>query len=85
MKQWIVSSYLIFLASWNVVAQTPQNVTVGEGRGESIWDSTGTIIAVIGFLLLIIISRKWSKKIHEKRDELASRDQEEKSSSQEEK
>lgn len=85
MKQWIVSIYLIFYASWNVVAQTPQNVTVGEGRGESIWDSTATILAVIGFLLLIIISRKWSKKIHEKRDELARRDSEDKAPSDENK
>lgn len=58
------------------IAQTPQNISPGKGKGESIWENTSTIVLIVVFILLMIISRTWSKRVHSKRDEIASSDKE---------
>ena len=71
----LVSIFIIYQLA--ALAQTPQNVDRGKGRGESIWDSPWTIAFLIGFFVLMIISRTWSKRIHQKRDNESQKDQEE--------
>lgn len=50
--------------------QTPQNVTVDSGESESLWSSKVGIIIFVVFVVLLIVGRTWSKKIHKKRDKL---------------
>ncbi len=70
----VVLASFMFLHSWS---QTPQNVTQsGDDKNESLWNSTSAIIFVAVLILLLIVGRGWSKKIHEKRDELSNKDRE---------
>lgn len=71
--------YLILFCFVNVTvwSQTPQNVTqLDDENKESLWTSTSAIIFVAALILLLIVGRTWSKKIHEKRDELTDKDKE---------
>jgi len=61
----------------NLFAQTPQNVNLGDDENKSLWDSTSAIIFVAVIILLLIIGRTWSKKVHQKRDEMSRKDKEE--------
>ncbi len=57
------------------LAQTPQNVTqLDDSEKDSLWNSTSAIIFVAILILLLIVGRTWSKKVHEKRDELSNKD-----------
>lgn len=78
---------ILFVAfnSLTLLAQTPQNINPDSGKGNSMWDSTTTIIFIAAFILLLIISRTWSKSINKKRDELSKRDKEEKEEGKEKK
>lgn len=53
------------------MAQAPQNVTVGKGKDESIWESSTALMIVVLILFIMIVTRTWSKRIHKKRDDLA--------------
>ena len=65
---------LVTLDAWS---QTPKNVTQLDNESkESLWSSTSAIIFVAVLILLLIVGRTWSKKIHEKRDELSNKDKE---------
>ena len=75
--QLLIFSLVSFLYSF---AQTPQNIDRGKGRGESMWDSTTTIILIAAFIILMIVSRTWAKKVRNKRDERSEKDNSEKSS-----
>jgi hypothetical protein len=66
------------LFSVPVYAQRPQNIDIGKGRNESIWDSPWTIALLVGFVILMIVSRSWSKKIHARRDSESEKDKKEK-------
>ncbi len=68
----------------DLLAQRPQNVDIGKGRGESAWDSTTTILLIIAFFLLMFISRRWSKKIQDKRDQLSKKNYEDEAPSESE-
>jgi F0F1-type ATP synthase membrane subunit a len=68
MKYLYFTILFIFIYSSNLFGQIPQNIDRGEGRGESIWDSPWTIFSLVIFVILLVISRTWSKKIHKKRD-----------------
>lgn len=59
----------------NAFGQIPQNVNPEAGKeGESLWDSTSAIIFAAVIILLLIIGRTWSKKVHQKRDEMSQKD-----------
>ncbi len=75
-KTHYIFTSLILVISNFIYGQTPQNVTIGEGKGESIWDSQSALIVVLVILVVIFISRNWSKNIHKKRDELSRLDKE---------
>ena len=71
---YLLTFCLITLNSWS---QTPQNVTQSDGDNqESLWDSTYAMVFVGILILLLIVGRTWSKKIHDKRDELSNKDKE---------
>lgn len=76
MKKLIVMFLSAVLLSLNTVAQTPQNITLGDGKDESLWNSTSAIIFAVVLILLLIIGRTWSKKVHQKRDEMSRKDKE---------
>lgn len=81
MKKYIISLSVLLISFINF-AQTPQNVNPGKGKGESMWDSPTTIILIVVFILLMIVSRSWSKKVQAKRDELSKRNKNEDSESE---
>lgn len=62
----------------NIYGQIPQNVNPESGgEDKSLWDSTSAIIFAAVIVLLLIIGRTWSKKVHQKRDEMSRKDKEE--------
>lgn len=62
----------------NIFGQIPQNVNPESGdEGKSLWDSTSAIIFAIVIILLLIVGRTWSKKVHQKRDEMSRKDKDE--------
>jgi hypothetical protein len=67
-KNKVILVLVILFNKLAFIAQTPQNIDRGKGRGESIWDSPWTIAFLVGFVVLMIVSRTWSKRIHQKRD-----------------
>lgn len=69
MRKYIVFLFSIF--STFIFGQTPQNVTVGTGESESLWSSKVGIVIFVVFVVLLVVGRTWSKKIHRKRDELS--------------
>lgn len=71
-----INILLFFLiTTLGVMAQTPQNVTQHDnGNSQSLWTSSKALIFVAVLIVLLVVSRKWSKKIHEKRDELTQDD-----------
>jgi hypothetical protein len=74
MKNKLALFFILISNTFFYFAQTPQNIDIGKGRGESIWQSPWTIALLFGFVFLLIISRKWSKRIHEKRDSESEKD-----------
>lgn len=75
MKRVALYTILFLLSAINTIAQTPQNVTqLDNEEKDSLWNSTNAIIFVAVLILLLIIGRTWSKKIHEKRDEMTKDD-----------
>lgn len=76
MKRKVLYFLVIFLSSINSWAQTPQNVTQLDNENkDSLWESTSAIIFVVVLIVLLIVGRTWSKKVHKKRDELSSKDE----------
>lgn len=77
MKKLTITLLSIFFSIVNLIGQTPQNVNLGEDENKSLWDSTSAIIFAIVIILLLIVGRTWSKKVHQKRDEMSRKDKEE--------
>jgi preprotein translocase subunit SecG len=78
MKKLTVLLISIFFSTINLIGQIPQNVNPESGKeGQSLWDSTSAIIFAAVIILLLIIGRTWSKKVHQKRDEMSQKDKEE--------
>lgn len=74
---YIITSLILLISNF-IYGQTPQNVTVGKGKGEDIWDSKTGLFIILAMIIILFISRNWSKKIQKKRDELSRLDKEEK-------
>lgn len=77
MKKLVLTLLSIFFIVVNAFVQTPQNVNLGDDDNKSLWDSTSAIIFAAVIILLLIVGRTWSKKVHEKRDEMSRKDKEE--------
>ncbi len=78
MKKLIITLLSTIILVMNAFGQIPQNVTTQSAEeGKSLWDSTSAIIFAAVIILLLIIGRTWSKKVHEKRDEMSRKDKEE--------
>ena len=76
MKKFVGYIFVFLLTTLNTWSQTPQNVTQLDNEDkESLWNSTSAIIFVAVLILLLIVGRTWSKKIHEKKDEITNRDE----------
>ncbi|MEX1190941.1 MAG: hypothetical protein WEA99_03140 [Brumimicrobium sp.] len=76
MKKLIIQLLLTVIIVGFNIAQTPQNITQGDDENKSLWDSTSAIIFAAVIIFLLIIGRTWSKKVHEKRDEMSKKDKE---------
>ncbi len=57
-----------------VYGQSPQNVSVETGPSQSLWSSKTGIAIFFAFVILLIVGRSWSKRIHKKRDEVSMKD-----------
>lgn len=71
--------YLLFAALWMTlatIAQTPQHVTQTDKEQVNFWESNTAMIIGGVLILALIIARTWSKRIHKKRDEVISEDEE---------
>lgn len=77
MKKLIITLTSIFFLVLNTFAQTPQNVNLGDDDNKSLWNSTSAIIFAVIIVFLLIVGRTWSKKVHQKRDEMSKKDKEE--------
>jgi cytochrome bd-type quinol oxidase subunit 1 len=77
MKKLILTFISAFFIALNAFVQTPQNVDLGDDENKSLWDSTSAIIFAAVIILLLIVGRTWSKKVHQKRDEMSRKDKEE--------
>jgi len=77
MKKLGITLINIFFIVLNTFAQTPQNVDLGDDENKSLWNSTSAIIFVVVIVILLIVGRTWSKKVHQKRDEMSRKDKEE--------
>lgn len=76
MKKLVITLVSVFFIVMNAFVQTPQNVDLGDDENKSLWDSTSAIIFAAIIILLLIVGRTWSKKVHEKRDEMSRKDKE---------
>lgn len=65
-----------FFSSLHTIGQTPQHVDQGKGKGISIWESNEALITVIVIVVILYITRRWSKNIHRKRDEVSKKNNE---------
>jgi uncharacterized membrane protein YdbT with pleckstrin-like domain len=64
---------LIALGNLFVIGQMPQNITVDSGESESLWSSKVGVVIFVVFIVLLILGRTWSKKIHQKRDDISNK------------
>lgn len=65
--------YLAIATVWmslTALAQTPQHVTQVDDEQVNFWESNTAMIIGGVLILLLIIARTWSKRIHKKRDEV---------------
>lgn len=70
---------LLLVTIWSgllSIAQTPQHVTQGDNEQTNFWESNTAMITGAVVILLLIIARSWSKRIHKKRDEAANKEEE---------
>lgn len=75
MKKKLAYLLITLFGTLNSWAQTPQNVTQLDNEDkDSLWNSTSAIIFVAVLILLLIVGRTWSKKVHKKRDEMTKDD-----------
>jgi ferric iron reductase protein FhuF len=71
MRKKLMNLGLFLLMAIYANAQTPQSVSqLDDKEKESLWSSTYAMVMAVALILLLIIGRKWSKKIHDKRDEM---------------
>ena len=71
--------YLLFASLWMtlaVIAQSPQHVKQTDKEQVNFWESNTAMIIGGVLILALIIARTWSKRIHKKRDEVISEDEE---------
>lgn len=60
-----------------IVAQTPQHVVQNDKEQVNFWESTSAIVIGIVVIVALIVTRGWSKRIHQKRDEVVRKEKEE--------
>ncbi|PWH86251.1 hypothetical protein [Brumimicrobium oceani] len=71
--------YLLLATIWMTLAtfaQTPQHVTQTDSEQVNFWESDTAMIIGGVLILALIIARTWSKRIHKRRDEVISEDEE---------
>ena len=71
MRKQLLILFGILMIAISAIAQTPQSVSqLDDKEKESLWSSTTAMLTAAAIIILLIIGRKWSKKIHDKRDEI---------------
>ncbi|RYM31364.1 hypothetical protein ERX46_16925 [Brumimicrobium glaciale] len=71
--------YLVMAAIWMsfvTLAQSPQHVKQTDSEQVNFWESNTAMIIGGTLILVLIIARTWSKKIHKKRDEVIDKEEE---------
>lgn len=61
----------------HLIGQSPQHVTVNEDEEKNLWDTEYGVIIVVAVLLVLFLTRNWSKRIHKKRDQVVKEKQKE--------
>ena len=74
-----INTLLVFLwMGLTVVAQTPQHVVQNDKEQKNFWESSNTIILGVVFIVVLVVARGWSKRIHKRRDEIINKDKDQK-------
>ena len=60
-----------------LIGQSPQHVTVNGDEEKNLWDTEYGVIIVVAVLLVLFLTRNWSKRIHKKRDQVVEEKQKE--------
>jgi hypothetical protein len=72
--KYIHTLFVLLFVTATAIAQRPQHVSTGNDKEEGLWESTTGIILFVVFIVLMILGRNLSKRIHKKRDELRNQD-----------
>ncbi|PKR81612.1 hypothetical protein CW751_03555 [Brumimicrobium salinarum] len=70
MKNKVLILFMFVISQGWLMAQTPQHVTQTDKEQINFWESNTAMIIGIVVIVLLIIARTWSKRIHKKRDEV---------------
>ncbi|HLV42116.1 MAG TPA: hypothetical protein VKY37_07550 [Brumimicrobium sp.] len=66
-----IYTFLIFMwMGLTIIAQTPQGVVQNDKEQKNFWESNTAMIIGGLLILILIIARGWSKRIHKRRDEI---------------
>lgn len=77
LKNWFLFLLCTTLISLSSLSQSPQHVTVNGDEEKSLWDTEYGVIIVVAVLLVLFLTRNWSKRIHKKRDQVIEEKQKE--------
>lgn len=77
MKRKLFSLALILVTGLQVLAQTPQEIHQQDPGHTSIWTSPEALLTAVIVIAGILLAKRWSKKIHDKRDDAVGKDENE--------
>lgn len=76
MRRKLFSLTLLLVLGLQVLAQNPQEIHQQDPGHTSIWTSPEALITAVIVIVGILLAKRWSKKIHDKRDEVIRKDEE---------
>ncbi|WP_107037589.1 hypothetical protein [Brumimicrobium mesophilum] len=73
----VYSVLAVLLMSLMTFAQSPQHVKQTDSEQVNFWESPTAMIIGGALILILIIARTWSKRVHKKRDDVINKKEEE--------
>jgi low affinity Fe/Cu permease len=77
MKNKLKTLFVFLWMGLTIIAQTPQGVVQNDKEQVNFWESNTAMIIGGIVILVLIIARTWSKRIHKKRDEIIRKEKDE--------